>query len=286
MQIMSRTETLCSHMFSVSILMMTLWGGACIILIVRMKVSRFKEVVQYAQGHTVAWSRSRPKHVLCQTEQKPLSPSALQRDTVFLECSLLGAWANQVGMAAAAGLLVGGGRESCVCARASAWEREMILWSLILGRASIWGWVVWWANHDNTWQIAVARSKGTMTGLLYFSACLCNFIINVSESSFYCLHLSLWPSQAPSLSPRPVTASSPIQLRLLWKAFSNALRYSTSLCIFLVSISMPLILHSAHFPDDDCTCPIVNRSPWRAESGLLCPWYLYSVWNWVEITQS
>lgn len=150
-----------------------------------------------------------------QTEQKPLLPSALQRDTVFLECSLLGRLSqNQVGVAVAAGLLVGGGQESCVCARASAWEREMILWSLILGPASIWGWVVWWANHDNTPQIAMACSKGTMTGLLYFSACLCNFIINVSESSFYCLHLSLWPSQVPSLPPRPVTISSPIQLSL------------------------------------------------------------------------
>lgn len=109
---------------------------------------------------------------------------------------------NQVRVAAAAGLLVGGGRESCVCARASAGEREMILWSLILGRASIWGWVVWWANHDNTPQIAMACSKGTMTGLLYFSACLCNFIIDVSESSFYCLPLSLAiASPFPTSSP-------------------------------------------------------------------------------------
>lgn len=183
-----------------------------------------------------------PKNVLCQTEQKALSPSVLQRDS-FPWVLIAGRLSqNQVRVAAAAGLLVGGGRESCVCARASAGEREMILWSLILGRASIWGWVVWWANHDNTPQIPMACSKGTMTGLLYFSACLCNFIINASESSFYCLHLSLWPSQAPSLPPHPVTASSPIQLslaklHLLWKAFPNALRYLAILCILLISTS-------------------------------------------------
>lgn len=139
-------------------------------------------------------------------QSRSLSPSALLFWHCFSWVLIAGHLSqNQVGVAAAAGLLVGGGQESCVCARASVWEREMILWSLILGRASIWGWVVWWANHDNTPQIAMACSKGTMTGLLYFSACLCTFIIYVSESSFYYLHLSLWPSQAPFLPTRPMT---------------------------------------------------------------------------------
>lgn len=54
----------------------------------------------------------------------------------------------------------------------------------------------------NTLQIAMVWAKGIMTGL-YFSACLCNFLINVSESSFCCLRTSIWPSQAPSLTSFP-----------------------------------------------------------------------------------
>lgn len=36
----------------------------------------------------------------------------------------------------------------CVCARASASEREVILLSLVLGGVVIWGWGVWQANPD------------------------------------------------------------------------------------------------------------------------------------------
>lgn len=128
-----------------------------------------------------------------QTEQKPLSLSALQRDC-FPWVLIAGRLSqNQVGVAAAAGLLVGGGRESCVCARVSVWEREIILWSLILGRVSIWGWVVWWANHDNTPQIAMACSKGTMTGLLYYTFQLASallLLMSVSRVSTVCIWVS------------------------------------------------------------------------------------------------
>ena len=93
----------------------------------------------------------------------------------------------------------------------------------------------------NTLQVAKVWGKGTMTGL-YFPACLCNFIINVSESSFYCLRLSIWPSQAPSLPPHPVTASSSIHLSLaklylLWEAFPDSPGYLAILCVFWMSSS-------------------------------------------------
>ena len=51
----------------------------------------------------------------------------------------------------------------------------------------------------NTLQVAKVWGKGTMTGL-YFPACLCNFIINVSESSFYCLRLSIWVGTYPVIT--------------------------------------------------------------------------------------
>lgn len=112
---------------------------------------------------------------------------------------------------------------------------------------------VWWANHQEYHEDCYGLGEGTMTGL-YFSACLCDFIINVSESDFYSLHLSIWPSQAPSLPPHPVTASSsiqlsPEQLHLLWEAFPDSLRYLTILCIFWTSNSSLLSQFKTYMND-------------------------------------
>lgn len=101
----------------------------------------------------------------------------------------------------------------------------------------------------NTLQIAVVQGQGTMTGL-YFSADLCSFIVNVSESSPCCLCLSIWPSQAPFLPPHPVTASSPVQLSLAKRYLFGKPSLTPEIfghpSSFLHVWLMPLILYIPH----------------------------------------
>lgn len=91
----------------------------------------------------------------------------------------------------------------------------------------------------------MAWGKGTMNRL-YFSACLCNFIINVNELSFCCLHEYLAiAGPFPTCSPCNTSISvqlSVAKLHLHGEAFPDALGY---LAILYIQF-MPLILHSPH----------------------------------------